>query len=256
MTLSFGKGIRHNVVLIDVGSFGWAKNETGGMATSVHIEWLFMKIHELILPSTNIDQQEEVYSQRLGFPCHRASRTELQVSCGVTQLKFIASNRQYYYHYCFLVPPGCLPAAAKFLDAHGFESLPYHGKRLVDFSNGKSVYFYDGDGNIAEFIQRPSLGHPRQLDFSASSIIRLNEIGIPAEHPREFAARMINDFQIRLVDNAPYRDDFIWCGDFEGVFLITKIGRPWMPCQKPAEKNPLTVRFETDAGEFEWNEAD
>lgn len=213
-----------------------------------------MKIHELTLPTTDIDRQEQVYAERLGFPCHRSTEDLLQVDCGATQLRFVSASQQYYYHYCFLVPPGCLGAAADFLDGRGFEPLPFRGKRLVDFSNGTSIYFYDGDRNIAEFIQRPSLGHASQSSFSPADVIRLNEIGIPAQNPRNLAAQLISTYKIDLIDDAPYRDDFIWCGDFEGVFLISKIGRKWMPCDKPAERNPLHVRFETRAGLFELNE--
>ncbi len=211
-----------------------------------------MKILELTLPSTNLDSQERLYKETFGFPCTRESETRLSISCGATVLNFIAADRQFYFHYCFLIPPGCVHSIVTFLDDRGFEPLLYEGQRIVDFGNGKAVYFRDGDGNLAEFIQRPSLGHPEQSGFAVTDVIRLNEIGMPAEHPLQFARQLIDQFTIDLVDGGVYRDDFVWCGDFEGVFLIPQIGRNWIPSNRPAEMNPLHVEFRTDAGKFSY----
>ncbi len=211
-----------------------------------------MKILELTLPSTDLDRQERLYKDTFGFSCTRESETKLRIECGANVLNFVAAKRQFYFHYCFLIPPGCLNSVVDFLDERGLEPLLYEGERLVDFGNGKAVYFWDGDGNLAEFIQRPSLGHPEQTDFAIRDVIRLNEIGMPAENPRQFAEQLIRQFQIDLVEGGIYRDDFVWCGDFEGVFLIPQVGRNWMPANRPAEQNPLNVKFETAAGTFDY----
>ena len=111
-----------------------------------------MKIHELTLYSTNLDNQQRVYQERLGFDCNRPDQHRLIISAGETTLNFVHSERQFYYHYCFLVPTGCMDSIGDFLDERDFKALPFQGERIVDFGNGKSVYFLDGDGSIAEFI--------------------------------------------------------------------------------------------------------
>lgn len=210
-----------------------------------------MKILELTLPSSNLDKQEHLFRNVLGFQCSRIDHGQLTIQCGANTLNFVAAERQFCFHYCWLIPPGCLPALIKFLDERNFEPLLYEGERIVDFGNGRAVYFYDADGNLAEFIERPSLGHQTQSTFAIGDVIRLNEIGIPTEDPRQTAAELIDKFKIELVEGAVFRDDFVWCGDFEGVLLLPRVGRNWLPTNKPAELNDLDVRFETAAGPFE-----
>ena len=210
-----------------------------------------MKIIEVTLPTTNIDSQEHCFSKRLGFTCKRKNANELLVHCGGNLINFVRAQRQFYFHYCFLIPPGSLAAAVTFLDERNFQPLLYEGQRIVDFGNGRAVYFWDADGNIAEFIERPSLGHPAQNEFRISDVIQLNEIGMPCENPIAVAEELIQKFGISLVDEAVFRNDFVWCGDYEGVFLLPKIGRNWMPCDKACEKNALSVKFETQKGIFE-----
>ncbi len=211
-----------------------------------------MKIIEVTLPSTNIDAQEKCFAEVLGFACERKSSTELSVLCGANLLKFVEARQQFYFHYCFLIPPGCVGSVASFLDERGFRPLLYDGQRIVDFGNGKAVYFRDADGNIAEFIERPSLGYPAQDTFLISDVIRLNEIGIPCDDPIALAKKLIQGFGIALVNDAVFRSDFVWCGDYEGVFLLPKAGRNWMPCDKACEKNSLAVKFETTKGVFDY----
>lgn len=211
-----------------------------------------MKIIELSLPSTHLDSQERLFRDVLGFPCSRPQEERLLVSCGATTLNFLQAERQYYFHYCFLVPPGCLNSVIAFLDEREFQPLFYHGSRIIDFGNGQSVYFYDADGNLAEFIERPMLGHAVQSGFDISDVIRLNEIGMPTDNPLQKAGELIGRFGIELAEDAVKRDDFVWCGDYEGVFLLPAVGRNWIPADKPAEVNALDVRFETSAGQFEY----
>lgn len=212
-----------------------------------------MKILELTLPSTNLDEQAQFFGELLGFRCNRSERNRLDVQCGANQLSFVSSDHQYYFHYCFLIPPGCLASVEHFLDERGFEPLMYRGNRIVDFANGKSVYFHDADGNLAEFIERPSLAYPIQDNFEISDVIRLNEIGIPVENPINYSTRLINDYGIVPIEEGVFRDDFVWCGDYEGVILLPRIGRNWIPMEKPAEAVQLTMTFETAKGVFEFS---
>lgn len=210
-----------------------------------------MEILELTLPSTNIEAQHHLFSQSLGFQVERISDDQIAVNCGQTKLRFEESPEPSVFHYCFLVPPGCLPSLIAFLDQRDFVPLRYEGERIVDFGNGKSVYFFDSDGNIAEFIERPSLGVNPKVEFSIADVICVNEIGIPAKNPIEYAQRLIREFGVQPMTDAIWREDFVWCGDFRGVFLIPKLGRNWMPTDKPAEYNPLRVKFRTAGGVFD-----
>ena len=210
-----------------------------------------MEILELTIPSTNIEGQRLLFSQTLGFQVELISNDHIAVSCGNTRLCFVQSGEQFLFHYCFLVPPGCLSSIVSFLDQREFEALHYAGKRVVDFGNGKSVYFYDADGNIAEFIERPSLGMESQAEFTISDVLCVNEIGIPSKNPIDYAQQLIREFGIQPMVDGIWREDFVWCGDFQGVFLVTKLGRNWMPTEKPAQYNPVRVKFKTQEGVFD-----
>ncbi len=209
-----------------------------------------MRIHELTLPSTQLEAQFEMYSNRLGFACEWVDRGRMRVKCGATSLNFVRAQRQFYFHYCFLVPTGSVESICRFLDDRDFQSLLFKGQRTVQFSNGRSVYYYDADQNIAEFIERPMLNVPVKPDFDVADVLRINEIGIPAEQPIVQAEAFIKKYGIVCADDAVFREDFVWCGDYEGVFIMPKIGRNWLPTDRPAEKNELRVGFSTQRGKY------
>ncbi len=209
-----------------------------------------MKIHSLTLSSPRLDAQQSFFADVLGFPVERMQPDLLKVRCGETELCFRAADRSWYYHYCFLIPPGCLAAVIRFLDERELEPLPWQGKRIVDFGNGRAVYFHDADGNVAEFIERPSLGHPEQESFGIQDVIRLNEIGLPCRDPLARGDALVGQYGIRLLGEASRHGNFYWCGDFEGVLLLPRLGRAWMPLDRPCEANPARVDFETPAGRF------
>ncbi|NND77621.1 MAG: hypothetical protein HKN39_05510 [Flavobacteriales bacterium] len=201
-----------------------------------------MQILELQLFSTDLDAQETVYGDRLGFMIER-SKDQLKVFCGENILIFKEGPQQFYYHYCFLIPTGSLESAIEFLNDKRFEAVPYNEERIIHFDNGKSVYFYDGNGNIAEFIERPLTNYPQKNSFEISDVIKLNEIGIPVSNPLDTSEHLMSKYGIVPLTHVAFRDDFCWVGDHHGVFLICKIGRNWMPTQKPAESNDLSVLF-------------
>ncbi|MEZ6097318.1 MAG: hypothetical protein R3C03_24355, partial [Pirellulaceae bacterium] len=211
-----------------------------------------MKILELTLPSTNLDAQQQVFGGMLGFRNQRVDEQPLEIVVGDSVLRFVSAARQFYFHYSFLIPPGCLDSVAAFLDQQGFSPLPLNGQRMVEFACGTAIYFHDGDQNIAEFIERPSLGHKPIDQFSTAEVIRLNEVGIPAMEPRSFAEQLVQQYGIEPMSGAPNTDDFVWCGDFQGAIIVPRVGRNWIPLEKPAELNELSVKFKTSGGKFEF----
>lgn len=110
------------------------------------------------------------------------------------------------------------------------------------------IYFFDKDGNIAEFIERPRLGFESDDAFSINQILRINEIGLPVEKPLEYSKILIEKFNLTLSDLDNFGDFFCWTGDHEGVFIVVKKGRNWKPTQLPAEVNDFEIEFE-ESGE-------
>jgi len=62
-----------------------------------------------------------------------------------------------YYHFAFLIPESTLFETTSFLQDLDIPILNPFENNIIDFGNGKSVYFHDANNNILEFIDRPSL---------------------------------------------------------------------------------------------------
>ena len=125
-----------------------------------------MEIKKLTLYSSNIDAQEQFYGTTLGFPIERLSDKKLKVQTKENTLIFESSEKEFCYHFAFLINTGTLESAMKFLKNKSIQLLPYQGGEIIHFNSGRSIYFFDMDGNIAEFIERPTLPYEKTHEFS------------------------------------------------------------------------------------------
>ena len=210
-----------------------------------------MQIHRLRLHTPYLDQQRVFYRDVLQFPIIATTDTSFTLRAGTTELTFVAGETDVFYHFAFLIPDDSLDEAIDYLHAHQVPLLLHEGAEVVDFGTGRAIYFYDAAGNIGEFIERPSLGHPRKGPFATDHVVCVNEIGVPATETLAFAQQLRDTFEVRLVDEAAMSDTFCWVGDFQGVFIVTQEGRHWLPTQKPAVVNDFWIDFSTQAGRFQ-----
>ena len=139
-----------------------------------------MEINELKIFSHKINQQEDFYSNVLGFKCSRVTNAILEIHAGATRLILEKSTKEFFYHFAFLIPTGTLNAAIDYLEMNSIPLLPLNGEKVIQFSSGSAIYFYDKDGNIAEFIERPTLNYPSGSKFSIESIIKPTSRFVPA----------------------------------------------------------------------------
>ena len=209
-----------------------------------------MEIRELKLFSNHCEEQENFYQNVLGFHCSRRSNSEFEVKAGSTKLVFVNSIKPFYYHFAFLIPTGTLDSAIEFLESRSIELLLHKDKKIVHFNSARAIYFYDKDGNIAEFIERPSLNYPPSVDFSIDQLIRINEIGLPVSNPTEMAKKLISEFGIILIKNAPFYEDFCWVGDHNGVIIVVKEGRNCLPTEKQAVVNDFSIKYSEQAKDY------
>jgi len=209
-----------------------------------------MEIKELKLFSNKINEQEDFYRNVLGFYCSRLTKSKLEIQAGSTKLILIESEKQFYYHFAFLIPNGTLDTAIDFLETHSIELLPLNEDKVIQFKSAKAIYFYDRDGNIAEFIERPNLGYSSSLDFSIDQIIKINEIGLPVSNPLQMAKKLRSKFGIIPIKNAPFYEDFCWVGDHDGVIIVVKEGRNWLPTEKQAVVNDFSIKYSEQAKDY------
>ena len=209
-----------------------------------------MEIIELKLFSNKINEQEDFYGNVLGFQFSRVTNSILEIHAGGTKLILEKSTKKFFYHFAFLVPTGTLNSAIDFLEMNSVQLLPLNGKKIIQFNSGRAIYFYDKDGNIVEFIERPTLNYPSSSDFSIESIIILNEIGLPVSEPKKMTKRLTNEFGIIPIKNAPFNDQFCWAGDYIGAVIVIKEGRYWLPTEKSGIINDFTIKYIAEGKDY------
>jgi len=202
-----------------------------------------MEIRALKLFSNKIDEQEDFYRNVLGFDCSRISESLLEIHAGSTKLIFEASTQKIFYHFAFLIPTGSLHSAIDFLESKSLRLLPLNENIVIQFESARAIYFYDKDGNIVEFIERPTLNFPASHDFSIASVIKINEIGLPVSEPGKMAQRLSSEFGIKPMKDAPFADHFCWVGDHNGAIIVVKAGRNWLPTENPGIINDFSIKY-------------
>lgn len=203
-----------------------------------------MRIEKLTLFGKNLKAQEEFYGALLGFPILSSEANELAIETGETMLVFQQNLKSPIYHFAFLIPTGSLEAAIDFAESKGIELLPLNDEKIIHFDSGRSIYFYDSDGNIAEFIERPKLSYSPKQTFEISDVIRINEIGHPVIDPIKSSHELMDKFGIRPINPSAFRDNFCWVGDHEGAMIVVSEGRHWLPTQVPSVINDFEMTYE------------
>lgn len=209
-----------------------------------------MEIRKLKLYSKNIKKQLSFYKEVLGFEATYLAENKITVTTGTTQLIFEEDQKSnFIYHFAFLIPNQKIEQAIDFLEKKGIQLLKRKEEKIIYFGTkenhtGRAIYFFDEDGNIAEFIERASLNHIAEQDFNIHQVIKLNEIGMPVDDPMEISRQLINQYKISLIDLHHLNDTFCWVGDYHGVFIVVKNGRNWLPTQLSAFSNDFEVEFE------------
>ena len=178
-----------------------------------------MRIKKLTLYTHQLESEKKFYSETLGFSFLDSSEKDFSVKVGTTQLTFQKTNQLYIYHYCFLIPENKLDEGVEWLK----QRLPLieieKGRWIENFEtwNADSIYFYDGSGNIAEFIVRHDLDNQSDEEFSLASILNVNEIGMPVRD----VAKM--NHQLEKLGSPLWRGDlkrFGVNGTQDGLFLL------------------------------------
>ena len=87
------------------------------------------------------------------------------------------------------------------------------------------------------------LNYTTDDEFSMNSIAKVNEIGLAVSNPSKTARRLMNEFGINPIQNAPMKEDFCWLGDHNGAIIVSKEGRHWLPTQIPGSFNDFNITY-------------
>src|SRR5210317_1278415 len=177
-----------------------------------------MKIKELILYTNNIERQIDFYVKVLNLPVLEKSADSVCFQVGVSVLIFKYRDRQMSYHVAFNIPSNKEFEALNWLKGK-VKVIPFEGSDLIDFKkwNAKSMYFYDADMNIMEFISREDIEENAKEDFSSNSILSISEIGIGTRNIRKVYDGICTLNPIAVYDGD--FDKFCALGDEHGLFI-------------------------------------
>ena len=214
-----------------------------------------MIIKELTLLSNDLIATEEFYTKKLSFPIFNKSNDHISFSVGHTILSFkLAPAENPCYHFAFSIPANKVDEALAYI-AERTNILPYSTDSIVaDFTNwnAHAFYFHDNQNNILEFIAHHDLPTASDKPFSSASIIGICEIGVPVENVTD-ACKLINEeFEVPYFKKGPRLHVFSVMGDEQGLFIVTTIGRGWLPTQQPAERHFTEVIFAGDSSDRKY----
>ena len=145
-----------------------------------------MKIEFLKLFSPNIEAQFQFYAEVLELQVEKISEENFLVQLPNSILEFQQKKDATPYHIAFHIPARQEEKALEWLEQR-VEILPDGDQKIIDFPawQAKSMYFYDKDKNIVEFISRRHMFKPASDAFSAANILGISEIGLATQDVHE-----------------------------------------------------------------------
>lgn len=207
-----------------------------------------MIIKEITLYSNDLSSQRNFYIDTCGFELLNETEDYFSVRCGKSILSFAKATKIYKYHYCFLIAENHLHEALDWCISNGLDPIIVDDGPIVNQSdswNAKSIYFYDGNGNIAEFIVRYDLSIIGDRPFDPSQIILFNEIGAPSKDIGNIYSSLKNIGVEKWLGN---EERFLSAGTQNGLFLLVnnQVKRTWFPTEVSTDPSPWKGVFEVN----------
>ncbi|MGM0934761.1 MAG: VOC family protein [Bacteroidota bacterium] len=202
-----------------------------------------MKIHKLQLYSLNFRGQLHFYRDTLGLKVKQNSEENFEVQIGYSLLEFQYKQDAKPYHIAFHIPDNQEEVALDWVKRR-VPVLKNNNEEIIDFSawNAKSLYFYDADENILEFISRRIFNKPLSALFSEESIQGVAEIGIGTTQVREKFNFLNSHFGLEKYDGD--FEKFCAIGDDKGLLItIDRNKKDWFPTDDKAYAAEFRVEF-------------
>ncbi|MEO8533803.1 MAG: VOC family protein [Flavobacterium sp.] len=206
-----------------------------------------MKLEHIQITTNNIETTKAFYKDILGLLILEKSNESVTVQAGNSILKFV-ENPQFdsIYHFAFNIPENKLDEAIEWCK-NKVDLITIEDKNVIaNFENwnANTVYFYDNNGNLLEFIARHDLNNRQTETFSSKSILNISEIGIVNENPLELGNELITGYGLNFFSKNSNSELFSAIGDDEGLLIIVQPNRNWYPTQTPSESNTTEITLE------------
>lgn len=206
-----------------------------------------MKIEKLEIKTENVEEQLKFYRDTLELEVKNYNYWSFEVKIGYSTLKFVESEKSTSYHIAIHIPDRQEGKALEWIKER-VSVLKNNGDDLIDFSgwNAMSLYFYDADNNIMEFIARRNCFPPHLEMFSKESLLGIAEIGLATNNILEKYKYLHKKCHLEKFDGD--FEKFCAIGDDEGLLItIDKNKKDWFPTKDEAHSSDFKVSF-THAG--------
>ncbi|TCV11380.1 hypothetical protein EDC17_102815 [Sphingobacterium alimentarium] len=207
-----------------------------------------MKIKNLTLRTNKLQEVKDFYYKTLGLEINNETQDTFSVKIGWSILKFKQSTEPFLYHYCFLIPSNTLKEDLKWMEERVEVIKLEGGEKAVDFEdwNAVSFYFYDGGGNISEFIIHHDLKNDIDKQFDISDVLGISEMGIGTDDIKKVNLLLEEKCQTTLWKGNLTR--FGANGSPEGKFVMANYNEKetWFQTQMKIKPVPFEVDIENN----------
>jgi len=200
-----------------------------------------MLIKELKLFTSNLNQQVHFYKNVIGLELIELQDETVSFTVGDSILKFDYKEQITPYHFAVNIPYNQSNEALVWLKDR-VEILKNGNDEIQHFTgiNAKSIYFYDFEGNIVEFISRVNLGILSKDKFSVDNLLNISEIGLATEDIERDYNQLNSIVQLDIFNGTTER--FCTVGDQNGLFIfVNKNIKDWFPTNDKAYSSPFEV---------------
>lgn len=219
-----------------------------------------MKITNLTLEATHLDTVIEFYQNTLGLPLIHQTEKEVTFRAGATELTFKKTeNSVAPYHFAFNIATNHLAQAIVWAKENSIELLPSPKNEIIthfDTWLAQSIYFWDKNGNLLEFIAREDVQLEKEVAFIPSEILNISEIGLVVENPIQTAEAINAQIGTVFFDKTTPLPEFCAIGDDEGLLVLVSPIRNWYPTQQLAHKSAATIQIEVNKNSHTIQTAD
>jgi len=202
-----------------------------------------MKIESLNIYTSKLEEQLKFFRDLFGLTIQNYTEESFEVVIGYSTLKLIKKAHATPYHIAFHIPDKQEEIALDWVKER-VAIIKSYNNEIVDFSNwdAKSLYFYDKDENILEFISRRELNPPKSAIFSEESILGISEIGLATENIKEKFDILNKHCQLEVFDGN--FEKFCAIGDPHGLIItINKDLKDWFPANDKAYASEFSLKF-------------
>ena len=213
-----------------------------------------MKISELVIFTTKIQDQLLFYKEYLKLELVDKSANQITFKTGLYYLSFKKSEDSVQAHFAFTIPNKSIEDARAYLLKRNVELIESGTDFITDFPNwkAKSLYFYDADRNIVEFIERGDIPITQEK-FHPNSIVSISEIAIPTNNIKSVHKKLdrLKPIEVYYGDF----DRFCALGNPHGLFIVFDHRiKNWYPTDEKAYPADFIIKgdynFHFKGGDF------